>query len=207
MCYHFHDNFFYFFKRRDTMKKLLFFLGGMVSLYAAREMVQSRRLADSEYGTHVCPLITAVVNTDGPILEMGCGDYSTPLLHALCSPKKRMLVSTDTDLQWLSLFLDLENNWHTFYFISENAWDRIGNDMHWSVVLIDHRPALRRVVDIERLRSKTDIFVVHDTELSAAQYYNYETTFSSFKYRYDYKRYATQTTLLSDRIDVEQLFS
>ena len=35
------------------------------------------------YATRQPLLALAVAQTDGPILELGCGHYSTPLLHAL----------------------------------------------------------------------------------------------------------------------------
>ncbi len=58
------------------------------------------------YGTHMACLIAAVINTTGPVLELGSGHYSTPLLHVLCSPHDgkpaRLLVSTETELNWLN---------------------------------------------------------------------------------------------------------
>ena len=83
-------------------------------------------------------------------------------------------------------------------------WDEIGTDRHWGVVFIDHRPGERRKVDILRLKSHADIIVVHDTQQSA---YQYEEALASFKYRYTYERYATQTTVVSDVIDVADLFN
>ena len=164
-----------------------------------------------DYGTHVTPLTVALQNTTGPILEMGCGDFSTPILHALCAPNKRFLLSAETDKKWMNLFTDLERGWHHFQYVPANEWhcnphtlwDHVGKEMHWGVVFIDHSPGERRVVDIERLRNKADIIVVHETQQSS---YNYEPTISSFKYRYDYERYFTRTTLLSETIDVSKLF-
>jgi hypothetical protein len=173
-----------------------------------------RKLA-SNYGTHMACLMTAAAHTDGPILEMGAGDYSTPLLHALCSKDQRYLLSTDTDKEWLSYFTDLATDWHEFKHVKvytddkeknpqPRVWDTIGNDRHWSVVFIDHKPGERRAVDIERLRYNTDIFVVHDTEQLG---YNLEQVLRSFKHRHDDTRYTTRTTVLSDTIPVEDLFN
>ncbi len=176
-------------------------------------MIESRVLGDANWGTHQTPLITAVMHTNGPILELGCGDFSTPLLHAICSVNQRTLISADADSKWLRLFLDLETAWHTFVYVpvfespknpQPNKWDEVGNDTHWSVVFIDHAPGKRRVVDIQRLRSHTDIFVVHDTD--AFFYYGYQKILPSFKYRYVYRRYKKQTTVVSDTIDVAEFF-
>lgn len=175
---------------------------------------QNERELASSYGTHMACLITAAVNTTGPILEMGAGDYSTPLLHAVCSKDKRYLLSTDTDKLWLSHFTDLETDWHEFKYVNvyeddwelnpqPELWDTIGGDRHWSVVFIDHRPGERRVVDIARLRPNTDIFVIHDTEQWG---YSYEPVLNSFKYKYTDRRYTTYTTVVSDTIDVAKFF-
>jgi hypothetical protein len=175
----------------------------------------TRRKLDSNYGTHMTSLITVASNTTGPILEMGAGDYSTPLLHAVCSKDKRYLLSTDTDQGWLSLFTDLENDWHKFQYVNvyeddwsinpkPHLWDAIGGDTHWAMVFIDHRPGERRIVDVERLRNNTDIFVIHDTETEG---YGYEPVLSSFKYKYVDTRYATQTTVVSDTINVREFFT
>ncbi len=199
------------------MKKFTLFTLTLITIASPRllpasPMIQSRILGDANWGTHQTPLITAVMHTDGPILELGCGDFSTPLLHAICSANQRTLLSTDTDKKWLRLFLDLETAWHTFVYVpvfenprnpQANKWDQIGNDIHWSIVFIDHHPGTRRAADIKRLRSHADIFVVHDTEKA---YKDYRPVLASFKYRFVYKRYRKQTTLVSDTIDVAKFF-
>lgn len=173
----------------------------------------NRKLGDAEFGTHMAPLVTAVMNTTGPVFEMGCGDYSTPILHAICTAQQRQLLSTDTSKDWLALFKDLESPWHTFQYVpvysndwdlhpNPSKWDEVGCQS-WGVVFIDHRPGERRKVDIARFADTADIIVVHDTESLG---YGYEPVLSKFKYRYDYMRYTTRTTLVSNSIDVSALF-
>jgi len=167
------------------------------------------------YGSHLFPLLVAVVNTDGPILEMGSGHNSTPALHALCSATGRYLLTTETDKKWMNQFSYLEQSWHQFQYVpvydddfevnpKPSLWNSVGANMHWGVVFVDHRPAERRKVDIARLKDQADIIVVHDTE--GAPCYDYESVLKTFKYRYDYKKYSPWTTLVSDSIDVVRLF-
>lgn len=182
---------------------------------ALLEPVQKNRvMSSSDFGTHIAPLLTAVLHTTGPVLEMGCGDFSTPLLHAVCAQTRRLLVSTDTDQAWLALFRDLETAWHRFEYVpvyeddwainpKPTLWDAIGSDTHWGVVFVDHRPGERRAVDIARLRHQADIIVAHDTQEAG---YQYEPVFATFKYRYTYERYAVQTTLVSDTVNLALLF-
>jgi hypothetical protein len=173
----------------------------------------NRVLKDAEFGTHMAPLITAVMNTTGPVFEMGCGDYSTPLLHSICKKQGRYLLSTDTSKDWISLFLDMENENHSFVHVpvyendwdknpTPDKWDEVGNQS-WGVVFIDHRPGERRREDIVRFADSADIIVVHDTENPG---YGYEPAFELFKYRYNYMRYTTYTTLVSNTVDVAALF-
>ncbi|HLW72531.1 MAG TPA: hypothetical protein VKR54_00605 [Candidatus Babeliales bacterium] len=180
---------------------------------------QERRVGINAWGTHFPVLATVVANTTGPILEMGCGDYSTPMLHGLCAPTKRTLVSTDASKQWLEFFADMQRDWHTLIYVpaygpksneddtmfspEQDAWDSVGADTHWNIVFIDHRPGLRRVIDIERLRSQTDIFVIHDAQDRA---YGYDRVLKTFKYVYEYRRYHITTKVVSDTIDVAKFF-
>ena len=173
----------------------------------------NREMGHSSYGTHITPLVTAVMNTKGPVFEMGCGDFSTPLLHSICKAQSRELLSTDTSKEWLEHFRDLECGFHKFVYVpvyeddwelnpKHERWDDIGNQ-HWSVVFVDHRPGERRRIDVERFKDTAEIIVVHDTETPS---YDFEGVFSQFKYRYDYMRYNRYTTLVSNFIDISALF-
>jgi len=168
-------------------------------------MITCRNNLKTNYGTHQAPLMTVIANTQGPVLELGCGDFSTPLLHALCAPSKRFLMSAETNKSWMRFFVDLSREWHLFRWVeTPKDWDTVGDNIHWSVVFVDHEPVLRRIEDIKRLRNKADIFVVHDLHLSGP--YNYEPYLSTFTYRYDYNRYWVATAVVSDTVDVKKFF-
>lgn len=200
------------------MKNFWIIFLSSLSLYAG-EKFRSGVISIAPYGTHFPALATVVAHTTGPILEMGCGDYSTPLLHALCSPTQRLLVSAESNKAWLSVFMDLQRSWHTFVYVpayekedsrnngwfsvDQDVWDLVGNDVQWSVVFVDHSPCNRRVIDIQRLRKNTDIFVIHDTE---DKDYHYELVINTFKYKYVYENYLPLTAIVSDTIDVAQFF-
>lgn len=187
---------------------------GVLDVLMSMGKPEGRSLENADSGSHMSMLLTAVTHTAGPILEMGAGDYSTPLLHAICSKTKRFVVTADTSKNLLYNFLDLQTDWHVFSYVpvyeddwsvnpKPEMWDGVGLEVFWSVVLINHRPGERRVKDIERLRPHTKIFVVHDTQESG---YGYETLLNSFKYKYVDDRYATETTLVSDTVDVSKFF-
>jgi len=151
------------------------------------------------HATHLPLLAACVARTPGPVLELGMGAYSTPLLHAMC-PDVRLL-SLESDEAWFREFSYLLKGRHEGLLIHDWARAPIDDD-HWSVVLVDHQPAARRVVEIERLRGKADYLVVHDTE---HRLYGYEPVLTTFKQRVECQRYAPWTSVVSDCCNVNWL--
>jgi hypothetical protein len=144
------------------------------------------------YATHMPLLLACVAATSGPVLELGCGDYSTPTLHLLC--KNRMLVSADSDGNWCQRFIDLSSENHRVFLVGDWACFSL-IDQKWDVAFVDHGPVERRKHDIERLMKQARFVVVHDTEDTR---YQYESALSRFKHRFDYKRLTPWTTVVSN---------
>jgi len=160
-------------------------------------MIKNRKHPQGSYGTHIHPLVMAVLKTEGPIIEFGTGDFSTPILHEICQYQDRLLISYDDHEEWHKNFTDLRTDKHEFHLVED--WSKVPV-IPCGVVLIDHAPAERRVVDIERFQNDCQILVVHDTD--AMNYYGYQPYFDKFKYVWTYERFKKSTTLLSNFIDV-----
>jgi len=143
----------------------------------------------------------ACVNaTDGPVLEMGCGNYSTPVLSQMCRGRK--MLSVESDAAWMAKFTDLAGPDHQFIAVKD--WSEfVLPDFPWDVVFINHEPAARRIVDIGLLMDKAKMLVVHDTE--SADYYGYESILPKFRYRFDYKRWTPWTTVVSQTMPLDFL--
>lgn len=142
--------------------------------------------------THFPILAACVARTSGPVIELGCGDYSTPMLHLLC--KNRLLVSVESDASWLARYEDLKSPNHELSLVRDwSSASRI-EERTWDVALVDHAPGERRVPEIRRLMHRAKFIVVHDTEDPG---YGYETVLPEFRYRYDYKRLRPWTTVVS----------
>lgn len=168
------------------------------------------------YGTHLPALMAAVERTNGPIVEFGCGYYSTLVLHEFCRQSKRRLVSAETDMEWLNKFINLRDDysWHEFYHVTD--WDVFQRDIIrtssvlWGVAFVDHKPGERRAVDIQLLRQHARLIVVHDTEtdFGTGADYKYEPEFQRFAFRTDYKRVRPYTTVVSDfeKLELNQTF-
>ena len=145
--------------------------------------------------THISVLAACIAYTDGPVLEVGCGENSTPFLHYLC--KNRLLVSLENYLPWIQGFEEFNTGSHKVIYVPDYAGCHLIDDP-WDVVFIDHAPALRRKEDIKRVADKAKLVVVHDTECPD---YRYEEVYPMFKYHLPYKRYAVWTSILSNHID------
>jgi len=149
------------------------------------------------YATHLPLLVACVSNTEGPVLELGCGLYSTPVLHALCH--KRPLVTVELDPVWFAEFKGFSSQNHHVILVEDLSEIP---DYHWSVVLVDQQPAAARVPSIKRYREKAELIVAHDTE---HRLYGYEEVLPTFNYRVEWKRYAPWTSVVSDTVKLDWL--
>lgn len=140
----------------------------------------------TDWDNHRILLWLALENTTGPVIEMGCGDGSTRQLHEYCADANRQLYSFDTDIDWMNRFSDLATTGHTFTHII-NHWE-IAQQIcpNPSVILIDHAPGERRIVDIKNYSDHMapgGIMVLHDTQPPpTAADYGYERIWPLFKY-------------------------
>ena len=156
------------------------------------------------YSTHLPLLMKMVLGTGGPVLEFGAGVFSTPVLHWLCSENRRELVTYENDLECYKFAKQFRSRNHKIVFVKD--WGEISLDKHWSVVLIDHGPLLRRSVDAIRFKNNADFIVLHDTEEKSEPYYNYDSVWPHFKFRYDHELANPRTTVVSNFKDPREIF-
>ena len=156
------------------------------------------------YCSHLPILIKVLQVSDGPVLEMGMGPFSPPVMHWICLEMKRSLISFDTDPEYFESNKAFENAGHKVNFIKN--WDDADIvSTHWGVAFLDHAPALRRKEDAKRLVNNTDYLVLHDSETSKDRYFGYSEIFPLFKYQYGYKRQSPFTAVLSNSQDLKNL--
>merc|ERR1719483_90717 len=75
------------------------------------------------YGTHTRLLLVAAMMTSGDILELGAGDYSTTLLDDVLEEEKdgkRMMVTAESDKEWLNKFNHLSSSFHRLVLVSSS---------------------------------------------------------------------------------------
>ena len=120
--------------------------------------------------------------TDGPVLELGIGHYSTPILHYIC--RDRHLVSIDNNADWVNEFRSFETPTHRICFA-----DPIMNAVipeAFSVVFVDTAPVTSRIGLIRDFADRAQYLVIHDTE---CRRYRYDRIWGLFNYLVDVTRY------------------
>jgi len=156
------------------------------------------------YATHVPVLVAAIElspQLTGRILELGCGNYSTMLLHNIAHYRGYDLLTFDNNGTWMKQFMGVASDRHRLKLIDD--WAAVAEiDEPCDVAFADHGPASRRNTDIERLAENAGIVVVHDTEPGRGPGRLEESVKPFYKYHYTCRRWKAWTSVCSNTIDV-----
>lgn len=150
------------------------------------------------YWTHREHLLEAVKRTTGPVLELGSGDGSTLPLHEACAATDRMLVTVESNDEWLTRYRHLETTTHILELLADPA-ETPWLDKEWGVIFVDHAPGETRRRAIERARGHATYIVTHDTEELS---YNVESVLAAFTHRKDFRYTRPWTTVVSDHKEI-----
>lgn len=116
------------------------------------------------YATHLHPLVEVALSTEGPILELGCGDYSTPVLSAIARNQRRVLKIQAADVTWLYKFAEFGDIEHV------PNWDKWTppappDTAEWGMVFLDsEQSTLGRIERLPQLRAVAPVVVLHDAQ-------------------------------------------
>ena len=154
-------------------------------------------------GSHLPVLMKAVAETTGPILELGCGLYSTTPLHWACWVPKRKLVTYENNPAFYDFLKRYATDFHEVHCITD--WDTIDISGPWSVAFVDHEPGLRRWQEASRLQH-AEYVVAHDTEGRNDRKYGFSKINGLFKYQFEYKDAFPHTSVYSNVHDVRDFF-
>jgi hypothetical protein len=141
------------------------------------------------------------MRTTGPMLELGVGWYSTPLLHEIAVAQKRKLWTYDNNPHWLAQFKALECVEHNLVLVG--WWGDFNPDrsLRFGFCFVDQGQPIEREYAIRKLINNVDVFVMHDTEEGYA--YGYERTLPMFKHQcHDRCHKTCWTTIASNQVDV-----
>lgn len=172
------------------IKNILFLAFGEAPDFLNTNIMNKNNFLENvtDWGNHRVLLWEALEETQtGEVIEMGLGGESTPYLHEYCKANNRTLYSFEYDAEWLEQYKHFRSDNHIMVQLSD--WDKAKDICpNPSVILIDHSPGERRIVDIERFKDIKGILVVHDTQTQpTAADYGYESVWPLFKYKADLK--------------------
>lgn len=164
------------------------------------------------YATHLGALIACVNKTKGDVLELGVGLFSTPYLHYACTGSKRKLLSLENDKGWLRHFKGsnfmhflYSNDYHQLELVDVYE-DSPLIDKEWDVVLVDQTPDLSRKETVKKLANKAKYIIIHDSNPQHERVYHYSEIYPLFKYIRVWDLDDRHATVLSNFVDLEDLW-
>lgn len=154
----------------------------------------------AEMATHIPLLVRVFTASEGDVLELGTGYFSTLILRWLCEMFDRELWSYENRRRWYDRVKKDKPYHHVFYV---ERWEDADIERRWGMAFVDHAPNSRRVVEIERLANCAEYIVIHDTQPNAESAglptdYGYEKIWHLFKHRYDYTDLVPWTSVVSN---------
>lgn len=157
-----------------------------------------RKVADS-HGTHIPLLVRMFDLSTGPVLELGTGRYSTPVLHWLANMSERHVISCEIEPKWYERAKRMASPYH--HIVAVRSWDELPTE-HVGLAFIDSAPAESRSFLIAKYALVADYLVVHDTEAEQESVYGMAPMLAMFTHRYDYTKLRPHTTVVSNRFDL-----
>ncbi len=154
---------------------------------------------------NVAQIITAILNSKGPVLELGCSNHTTAQVHALCSKTKHRIVTTESDINWFDLYCDLQTEWHDVKLI-EPFDSECEDRTEWGVVLIGNNSKFNQLHELRQFRYNAEIIILQCDHLFIDEYHE---LLDSFKYQIREPfniYYNCATIILSNTVNVKSIF-
>lgn len=161
-------------------------------------------------GTHVPILSALLTKTGGPVIELGTGHYSTPLLYYVAKTSGRLVLSVDTNKEWNDYFEMIFNSEHHKFYCTDNRLISMEfnksewKDIKWDVAFIDCGPDVDRVKCVDLFRNKSKYIIIHDAEPRAVAY-GWGDIFDTFPNKFYYDFYGNGTIVVSMEEDCSWL--
>ena len=160
-------------------------------------------------GSYLPVLMKAVELTTGPILELGCGLYSTNPLHWACFVAKRRIVTYENNPAYHKFLKAYQCDFHEVHCIER--WADIDISEPWSVAFVDHSPGPEEPEDSrwqEAIRLQhAEYVVMHDTETRNESSHRLSKIARRFKYQFAWRDTIPNTTVYSNVHDVSNFLA
>ena len=166
------------------------------------------------YATHLGALIACVNKSEGDILELGVGLFSTPYLHYVATGSKRNLLSLENDKGWLRHFKGsefmhflYENEYHKLELV-ENYENSSLINKQWDVVLVDQTPDLSRKETVKKLAHLAKYIIIHDAndDSQHRRTYQYNEIYPLFMYKRVWDKDDRHAAVISNFVPLDDLW-
>ena len=156
-------------------------------------------------GSHLALLVPVVMQSSGPIVELGCGLWSTPVLHWACYQRKRPLHTYENNERFNDFVNLFRSDYHQVSIVPD--YTSIVFPDPCGVAFVDQVPEYSRK-DTIRMLTHAEYVVIHDTNPGQrrSKQYSFEQIWDLFNYRFDLGP-SPGTTVVSNVHDVEKAFS
>jgi hypothetical protein len=149
--------------------------------------------------TYMGVLVKVLLMSQGDVIELGAGPFSTPLLHWICKDMNRLLVSYENRQDYYNYARQYQSRLHRIRLVK--SWDEVETKTHRGVVFVDHAPGARRTIDAVRFRDSADYLVLHDTEVDSY----YQNIWQYFKHIYTWRECQPWVSVVSNFKDLSGL--
>lgn len=148
------------------------------------------------WASHLPVLLSLLQRSEGPVVELGIGVFSTPLIHTWCAHTGRPVASYDASVPFHDLHRAFTSEQHTITLVTD--WATVPLEQPWGLAFLDH-DSERRVPDAIRLAPHAAYVVLHDSEN------DYAAVYPHYRYRRDYTTLTPPTVVLSNQHDLAAL--
>lgn len=147
------------------------------------------------YSTHQEALVFAALSTSGSILELGCGNYSTPILNQICNLQKRDFKIISSNKNWLDKYdyvlnKELISKWESYVF----------KEKYGMVFLDNEQLTINRLELIPKIFKITNTIVVHDADVMS-KWKNWQLYTINKKITW-FKKYTPHTAIIENEYTV-----
>ena len=168
--------------------------------------------ASCPYASHLevtvaCAIRSGMIWPDSSILELGCGDYSTPTLASITSAQGRHLTVISSDNSWASRYAYLIGPRFDLKVIDRISWPRIEFAGQHGMVLVDNEQIVfDRLKLVRRLGAVANTVVLHDADVVERAGRSWHPIKRLFKYLYIHRQRRPFTAVMSNRVDPQSWF-
>ena len=142
------------------------------------------------YATHLEALINAALASKGDILELGCGDYSTPILSAVARHRGDRLFVKSSSAEWAGKYTGLAD-------VEVVDWDTWKPSGRYGMIFLDNEQlTYHRIKWLPELAKHCDTVVMHDSD-AAMTHPHYPAMVAGFKNIVTYNRHIPWTVVLT----------